>query len=45
MILGAQQIAHAQTRGYVAGVGVVGLRLEVTSDNGSHWSAPLEVLH
>lgn len=46
---GAQQVANwiadAQARGYAAGVGVVRLTVELTSDNGRHWSAPFEVLH
>ena len=46
---GAQQVANwiadAQARGYAAGVGVVRFTIELTSDNGGHWSAPFEVLH
>ena len=46
---GAQQVANwiadAQARGYAAGVGVVRFTVELTSDNGRHWSAPFEVLH
>lgn len=47
---GAQQVANwiadAQARGYaVGGVGVVRFTVEITSDNGDHWSAPFEVLH
>lgn len=45
---GAQQVANwiadAQARGYAAGVGVVRFTVELTSDNGGHWSAPFEVL-
>ena len=46
---GAQQVANwiadAQARGYAAGVGVVRFAVELTSDNGRHWSAPFEILH
>ena len=46
---GAQQVANwiadAQACGYAAGVGMVRLTVELTSDNGGHWSAPFEVLH
>ena len=46
---GAQQVANwiadAQARGYAAGVGVVRFTVELTSDNGRHWSAPFEILH
>lgn len=46
---GAQQVANwiadAQARGYAAGVGVVRFTVELTSDNGRHWSAPFEVMH
>ena len=46
---GAQQVANwiadAQARGYAAGVRVVRFTVELTSDNGRHWSAPFEVLH
>ena len=45
---GAQQVANwiadAQARGYAAKVGVVRFTVELTSDNGGHWSAPFEVL-
>ena len=44
---GAQQvadwIADAQARTYAAGVGVVRFAVELTSDNGGHWSTPFEV--
>ena len=46
---GAQQVANwitdAQARGYAEGVGVVRFTIELTSDNGGHWSAPFQVLH
>ena len=46
---GAQQVANwiadAQARGYATGVCVVRFTVELTSDNGRHWSAPFEVLH
>lgn len=46
---GAQQVANwiadAQARGYATGAGVVRFTVQLTSDNGRHWSAPFEVLH
>ena len=46
---GAQQVANwiadAHARDYAAGVRVVRFTVELTSDNGRHWSAPFDVLH